>query len=274
MPTPPPLHAERASPTQVVARLRDGGRALVALSGGVDSALVASLAREALGDGAIAVTLRGAAVAAAEIDRAERVARSIGIEHHVIEADPLGRDAYRANPSNRCYFCRVVETDALRAFGAPRHVAQYLDGVHRDDLGDDRPGLTAMDEAGFVHPLLEAGWTKADVRTTARLRGLPNWDQPSDACLASRIAHGVPISRELLERVDRAESLVRARGFRRVRVRVDGPAARIEVDPDEVPRLLAEPMRSRVTENVRSVGFDRVTIDPDGYHGVARGRVP
>jgi pyridinium-3,5-biscarboxylic acid mononucleotide sulfurtransferase len=266
MPPSLPARLRPATPDEVVARLAEGGRALVALSGGVDSALVASLAREALGGAALAVTLRGAAVSATEVERAERVARSIGIEHHVVEVDPLGRDEYRANPSNRCYFCRVVETDTLRSFGRSRQVAQYLDGIHRDDLGDERPGLRAMDEAGFAHPLLEAGWRKSDVRSTARARGLPNWDEPSDACLASRVAHGIPISRELLARVERAESLVRARGFRRVRVRVAGADARIEVDPDEVARLLVEPMRTRVTESVRSVGFGRVSIDPRGYH--------
>jgi pyridinium-3,5-biscarboxylic acid mononucleotide sulfurtransferase len=250
---------------EVVQRLTQGGRALVALSGGVDSSLVASLAYEALGANAIAVTLVGPAVSEQERQRALRVAGSIGIPHAVVEVDPLVSDAYRENTVNRCYFCRVTETSALLRFGASRGVQQYLDGVHLDDVGDDRPGLRAMQEAGFAHPLLWAEWHKSEVRQLARLRRLPNWDQPSDACLASRVRHGIPITTELLRRIERAEGHVLARGFRRVRVRAEGQTARIEVDPDEVARLRAEPLASQVTAAVRSEGFEEVRIDRNGY---------
>jgi pyridinium-3,5-biscarboxylic acid mononucleotide sulfurtransferase len=254
---------------ELVAELAEGGPALVALSGGVDSALVASLAHEALGPRAIAVTLSGPAVSAAELERARAVAAAVGIAHRVVAADPLARAEYRANPSNRCYFCRSVETAALREVGRRLGTAQYLDGVHVDDLGDDRPGLRAMDEAGFVHPLLRAGWRKTDVRQAARRRGLPNWDQPSDACLASRVAHGEPISEPLLRRIEAAEAELRGDGFRQVRVRVRGDRARIEVGPDEVARL-AEPERARrVARRLEELGFASVTIDPRGY-GAAR----
>jgi len=260
LPSPFPRSEE-----ELLLRIRDGGPALVALSGGVDSSLVAALAQEALGAAAIAVTLSGPAVSQAELDRADRVARAVGIAHTVVRADPLGRDEYRANPSNRCYFCRVVETDALRAFGAPRGVRQYLDGIHTDDLADDRPGLRAMDEAGFGHPLLWAGWGKAEVRAAAHRRGLPNWDQPSDACLASRVAHGDPLTESLLRRIEEAEAFLRSNGFRRVRVRVRGRSARVEVDPEEVPRLFEEPLRSRVIARLGQIGFEPVTLDPRGY---------
>jgi pyridinium-3,5-biscarboxylic acid mononucleotide sulfurtransferase len=170
----------------LVERIRRGGAALVALSGGVDSALVAALAVAALGPEVVAVTLTGPAVSRAESERAAAVARSLGVEHHVLTANPLDVAEYRANASDRCYFCRSVETRRLKEFGTPRGVRQYLDGVHLDDLHDDRPGLRAMNEAGFDHPLVWGGWTKADVRRAARGRGLPNADQPSDACLASR----------------------------------------------------------------------------------------
>ena len=251
----------------IVDRIRRGGAALIALSGGVDSGLVASLAYEALGDGALAVTLTGAAVGADEIERAREVARTIGIAHRTVGVDPLARSEYRANPSNRCYFCRSVETEALRSFGAPRGIRQYLDGVHVDDLGDGRPGLKAMDEAGFRHPLLDAGLGKREVRALARARGLPNWDRPSDACLASRVAHGEVLSAALLDRIDRSERAVRALGFRRVRVRVSAAGARIEVDPDEVDRLRDEPCRSQAIDRVRAFGFEPVAIDPAGYRG-------
>jgi pyridinium-3,5-biscarboxylic acid mononucleotide sulfurtransferase len=253
------------SEPEIVARITAGGPALVALSGGVDSSLVAALAYEALGPAAHAVTLSGPAVSQAEVERARSVARSLGIDHAVVEVDPLGQPEYRANPTNRCYFCRTVETTALRTFGDPRGVRQYLDGVHSDDLVEDRPGLRAMDEAGFSHPLAWAGWTKADVRAAARARHLSNWDQPSDACLASRVTHGEPISRELLGRVEAAEAVLLRRGFRRVRVRVHGGAARLEVDPTEVARLQAPIVAEEVLAAVRELGFAPVTIDPEGY---------
>lgn len=257
----------RRTDAEVRARLRSGGFALVALSGGVDSSVVAALAREALGTECVAVTLSGPSVAARELSRAVAVARVVGIEHVILPADPLGRTEYRENSPDRCYFCRSVETEALRAYGQRHAVRQYLDGVQVDDLADDRPGLRAMAEAGFFHPLVWADWTKADVRWAARQRGLPNAEQPSDACLASRVAHGEPISAELLGRVERAESVLLDRGFRRVRVRVRGTAARVEVDPDEVPRLSAEPTVGEVVREIRALGFDPVTVDPSGYPG-------
>lgn len=253
------------SVAELLDHLRAGGRAVVALSGGVDSAVVAELAHRALGPDAFAVTLTGAAVAAAEVERAQAVARRIGVPHHLVPADPLEVPEYRANPSGRCYFCRRTEMTALRAWADEHQVPQILDGVHRDDLGDERPGLRAMDEAGAVHPLLWAHWGKADVRAYARTVGLPNWDQPSDACLASRVPHGRPISLDLLTRIERAESELHRRGFRRVRVRTDGIDARVVVDPDEVPRLLAEPSATEVRRTVAAAGFRTVILDPDGY---------
>jgi len=244
---------------------------VVALSGGVDSSLVAALAFSALGPEALAVTLAGPAVSGNEVSRAQHVASSIGVEHVLLTADPLARAEYRENRPDRCYFCRTVETSVLREFGATRSARQYLDGVHRDDLTDDRPGLRAMDEAGFSHPLLWAGWGKVEVRAEARRRGLPNWDQPSEACLASRIAHGDPVTRELLARIESAEAVLLGLGFRRVRVRVHGGTARVEVDPSEVSRLRAEPLASEVARQVSRLGFTNVTIDPRGYPGTSRG---
>ncbi|MGI0054815.1 MAG: ATP-dependent sacrificial sulfur transferase LarE [Thermoplasmata archaeon] len=249
----------------LLARVRAGGPALVALSGGVDSGLVASVAHEALAGRVLAVTLTGPANSRHEIDRARQVARAIGVEHRLVEIDPLARAEYRANPSDRCFFCRTVESEALLSAGALWGAQQYLDGVHLDDLGDHRPGLVAMDRAGFRHPLAEAGWHKVDVRAEARHRDLPNWDAPSEACLASRIRHGQPISAELLARVEAAEELVRAQGFRQVRVRVEGTEARIEVDPKEVPRLVGAPLSVALARAIMGLGFDRVTIDPVGY---------
>ncbi len=259
-----PIEA-RASIQSVLADLGTGGPALVALSGGVDSSVVALLAYRALGREAWAVTLASPAVSPREVVRAREVARTIGIRHEVLSTDPLALTEYRENPSNRCYFCRQSETGALRAWAAGRGIRRYLDGIHLDDLGEERPGLTAMDEAGFEHPLVTAGWRKPEVRAFARSAGLPNWDQPSDACLASRIRHGRPISAELLDRIRHAEERLLDQGFRRVRVRTDGRSARIEVDVAEVPRLLAEPLASRVRGDLLRLGFVDVELDPRGY---------
>jgi len=228
---------------------------------------VAALAFSALRTEAVAVTLTGPAVSSAEVARASRVAAAIGVEHVLLAVDPLSRAGYRENRPDRCYHCRSIETAVLREFGGTRSTLQYLDGVHRDDLLEDRPGLRAMDEAGFQHPLLWAGWGKEEVRAEARRRGLPNWDQPSEACLASRVAHGEPVSAELLARVERAERVLLDRGFRRVRVRVNGGGARIEVGPEELLRLLTEPMASDIRREVSRLGFDPVSVDPRGYHG-------
>jgi uncharacterized protein len=249
----------------VVQRIAAGGRAVVALSGGVDSAVVASLAYQALGEDAVAVTLHGPAVSNAEVARAVRVAREIGISHQLLSVNPLEREEYRANPTNRCYFCRSVEAGRLLSFGVAWGAVQYLDGIHTDDYSDDRPGLRAMDEAGFRHPLAEEGWTKADVRRAARVRHLGNAEQPSDACLASRVAHGHAIDAPLLARIEAAEAILLERGFRRVRVRVRGKDARIEVDPIEVPRLSAPPLSVEILAEVQRLGFDSVAIDPNGY---------
>ncbi len=260
------------SEAELVARLADRGPALVALSGGVDSSLVAAFAVEALGADSLAVTLAGPAVARSEVERARSVARTIGIAHEVIPVDPLVRAEYRANPPDRCYHCRSVETEVLGRVALARGFRQRLDGVHRDDLADDRPGLRAMDEAGFDHPLAWAGWGKAMVRSIARERGLPNWDQPSDACLASRVAHGEPITPELLERIESGEAWIAARGFRRVRLRTRAGAARVEVDPEEVGRLASEPLLSELRAALEGLGFRPVDVDPAGY-GAARRRL-
>jgi uncharacterized protein len=265
MPTDPSTGLGPRTEQELLDDLRAGGPSVVALSGGVDSAAVALLAHRALGSEAFAVTLAGPAVAADEVERAATVADAIGIAHEVVPVDPIAVSGYRSNPSNRCYFCRSVETRAIRAWGVPRGIARYLDGVQMDDLGEDRPGIVAMDEAGFLHPLVWARWHKTDVRTFARVSGLPNWDAPSDACLASRIQHGQPVTIPLLSRIETAERGIRDRGFRRVRVRVDGDRARVEVDASEVGRLTSEPVASEVRTSLERLGFTDVALDPAGY---------
>lgn len=261
VPSPqPPLPAEA-----IVARLAASKGVLVALSGGVDSSVVALLAYRAVGPRAVAVTLTGPAVSSDEARAASEVAKAIGIRHIVLSSNPLTDPRYVQNPANRCYFCRTHEGGLLREWGTEHGIGTYLDGVQLDDLGDDRPGLQAMNEHGFQHPLVDAGWTKRDVREFARISGLPNADRPSNACLSSRIAHGQPITAPLLERIAEAERWLADRGFRRVRVRVSGESARVEVDPIEVPRLQSEPTAVALREALAGLGFTSVEIDPQGY---------
>lgn len=259
----------RRSPEEIVRHIGAGGRAVVALSGGVDSASVAALAFRALGTDTLAVTLSGPALAPGELERAEAVGRRLGLPVATLPIDPVAEPRYAANPANRCYFCRTVEAAALVRFGQAHGAVQLLDGVHLDDLGDDRPGLRALDEAGFVHPLLWAGWRKDDVRAFARAAGLPNAEAPSESCLASRIAHGEPVTAALLERIRSAEQWLHELGFRRVRLRVAGRGARVEVDPGEVEHLLQPPIAAQVHAELGRRGFVPVELDPVGYRARA-----
>lgn len=249
----------------ILGRLRARGPALVALSGGVDSAVVAALAFDALGDRARAATLVGPAISEEETGWARRVAKEIGIDHLLLEADPLTEPAYRANGPDRCYHCRRVEGGVLARWAGAHGAPQLLDGAHLDDLGEDRPGLRAMEEAGFSHPLIDAGWRKPDVRQFAEARGLSNSDRPSNACLASRITTGEPVSAELLDRIERAEALLTTIGFRQVRVRASGGAARVEVDPADLPRLFAPATAASLRTQLVDLGFRSVELDPRGY---------
>jgi pyridinium-3,5-biscarboxylic acid mononucleotide sulfurtransferase len=253
------------SAEELLQHVRDGGPALVALSGGVDSAVVAAVAHAALGDAALAATVLSSAISSSEVDTARAAALAAGIRHRWVRAEPLEEPRYRENGADRCYHCRRVETGALRQLASAEGLRQLVDGIHVDDLSDERPGLRAMEEAGFTHPLLWAGWGKTRVRAFARSIGLPNADRPSNACLASRVARGQSISAELLGRIDLAEQFLNDRGFRRVRVRVHGTAARIEVDRSEVVLLDEPSVFQEVSARLRSLGFSSVVVDPRGY---------
>ena len=238
---------------------------VVAFSGGVDSGVVGALAHARDPSGVLLVTFTGPAVAREEVDRAVRTARFIGAPHRRVPLDPVNDRRYASNPLDRCYFCRSLEGDALASLARSEGFPWVLDGIHRDDLGDDRPGVRAMDERGIRHPLLEAGLGKADVRALAREIGLPNWDTPSNSCLASRIRTGEPITREMLTRVEAAEAILHREGFRQVRVRTSQGMATLELDPQELPRLAIGGLLPRIAEEVRRLGFTEVTVDPEGY---------
>jgi len=251
-------------------RMRDAaaakGRVLVAYSGGVDSGLVARTVHDAIGGRALAILADTESFSRRELVEARAEAEEIGIPLRVVGMSELASEDYRRNPANRCYFCREGLADELVPIARREGFAAIADGVNVSDLGDVRPGIRAMDEAGFWHPLVEAGLSKADVRALARGLGLSFWDKPSNACLSSRVPHGTPITVELLRRVETAEEVLRGRGFRQVRVRHEQETARIEVPPEDIPRLRT--VELEVAAALRAIGYRSVVIDPAGYRSL------
>lgn len=238
-----------------IARLQS---AAVAFSGGVDSSLVAALAVRALGSRALAVTAVSPALATGELDGACGVAEAIGIEHETITTDELARDGYRQNERDRCYHCKSELYDRLGALANSRGFAAVLSGANADDEGDWRPGLTAAAEHGVVHPLLEAGVGKDEVRELARALGVPSADKPASPCLASRIPYGTRVDPDVLRQIDRAELALRRLGFRILRVRHYGDLGRIELDAAELQQARSDP--DPVLAAVRSAGYAKAEI--------------
>ncbi len=245
------------------AKVESYGSVLVALSGGVDSGLVAAVAARVLGARAVAATAAAESLAAAELDQARRLAAEVGIAHHVVTYSELQDPTYAANPASRCFVCQGKRMAMLRELAARLGCAALVDGTNASDPGSDRPGLAAVRAAGVRSPLLELGIDKERVRALARRIGLSAWDRPANACLSSRVPHGQPVTLGKLRRVERAETLVAERGFRLVRVRHDADGARVEVAEHEVERLRG--LWPELEPELASLGFARVALDPRGY---------
>lgn len=261
---PLPIEME-AKYQELLAHLQTLGGALVAFSGGVDSSLLLAAAREALGDAVLTVTATSPTFPAHDLESARLIVAQLGVRWITLETEELDDPHFRANPSNRCYFCKKKLFSLLLEKARAEGLPWVIEATNADDLTDYRPGLTAIRELGIRSPFVELGIGKQQIRRLAKELGLANWDRPSSACLASRIPYGEEITRERLARIAKAETVFRELGFRQVRVRDHGTLARIELAADDLARLLDSDLRSRVVALCKAAGYTYVTLDLQGY---------
>lgn len=247
------------------------GSVVVAYSGGVDSAFMLYAAHQRLGERAVGLTVVSPSLAQRELAEAKEIARGIGARHVLVDGHETEDPNYLANSPQRCYYCKTETYDLAAEFAAREGVTAIVDGTNADDTGDHRPGREAAREHGVRSPLLEAGLTKAEIRALSKQARLPSWDKPALACLASRVPYGTPIDVEMLSRIERAETAVRALGVHQLRVRhhpvgqggKGGDLARIEVEAADFERLVAQ--RETLVSALKALGYTYVTLDLTGF---------
>jgi pyridinium-3,5-biscarboxylic acid mononucleotide sulfurtransferase len=249
----------------LLARLAEIPSLIVALSGGADSAYLAWAAREALSDRALSVTALSPSYSAHDRAIVEEFVRKLALRHEFIETHEMENPAYRANAADRCYFCKDELFSALDELAQSRGFAAVAYGVNADDTLDFRPGHRAATEHQVLAPLLDAGLCKAEIRHLSHRAGLPTWDRPASACLASRLPYGTEVTPERLGLVERGEAALRALGFRQFRVRLHDKLARVEISPHEMPRAFAPEMAAAIVGQLKAAGFTYVALDLEGY---------
>jgi uncharacterized protein len=249
----------------LLARLAELPSLIVALSGGADSAYLAWAAHEVLGTRALSVTALSPSYSAHDRTIVEEFVSQRGLRHEFIETHEMENPAYRANAADRCYFCKDELFSALDELARARGFAAVAYGVNGDDTLDFRPGHRAATEHQVLAPLLDAGLSKAEIRLLSHRAGLPTWDRPASACLASRLPYGTEVTPERLGLVERGEAALRELGFRQFRVRLHDKLARVEISPDEMPRALAPEMAAAIADRLKVAGFTYVALDLEGY---------
>ncbi len=237
----------------------------VGFSGGVDSTLLAAAALQVLGERVVAMTAKSPTHPPKELDHAIEMANALGVRHLVFPTHEMEDAAFTANSRDRCYHCKKILFSKMREVADEYGIKFLAHGANLDDLSDFRPGFRAAEELGVTAPLIEAGLNKDDIRRLARKMGLPNWDRPAMACLASRFPYGVTLAPEVLQQVEKAEALVMATGVKHCRVRHHGNLARIEIDMDEKGVLVDDTVRRDLIRRFRSIGYQFVCLDLEGY---------
>ena len=249
----------------LLARLREISSLIAALSGGADSAYLAWAAYQAIGRHAISVTALSPSYSSHDRAIVEEFVRATNIAHEFIDTQELENPAYRANNSERCYFCKDELFSALDQLAASRNISAIAYGINTDDTRDFRPGHRAATEHQVLAPLLDVGLRKNEIRFLSQRAGLPTWDRPASACLASRLPYGTEVTPERLSLVERGEAALRELGFRQFRVRLHDKLARVEISPDEMSRALSSQMAAAISQNLKAAGFSYVTLDLEGY---------